>query len=253
MSSEHVRALNRLGSGLRDGERIEFVGTQGSDGKVVFLDTYRRKQLITRVRDTYQARFESVGTLLGTYAPDPTGHIIVQTAEHGNIQIPLDRDRVIDEFDGNIESDVQFDLQIELDNSDRYRSIVEVFDVVLIDAHIGADLEKCRIRLNEIRSLGAGWHDGAGMAIDTSAVDAANRFLSMRPSLAGTYRIYPTEAGGVLFEFDSNGWDFSIEFRTGGTVEMYGVQVAGDGEMEPHEFSEVGQAFMSEFDRRVGR
>src|SRR5260370_37144422 len=43
LSSEHIRALNRLGSGLRGNEKIEFLGTAGQDGKVVYLDSFRRK------------------------------------------------------------------------------------------------------------------------------------------------------------------------------------------------------------------
>ncbi|MCK0510026.1 hypothetical protein [Aromatoleum buckelii] len=155
LSSEHVRALNKLGSGLRESERIEFLGTAGADGNVIYLDTYRRKKLITRVRETYQARFEGTGTLLGAVvnADAAGGYIEVLTIEHGNIRIQLDAERVVNEFDGNINAVVQFDLQIELDNADRFRSVIEAFDVALIDQGIGEELERCRSRLFEIKGL----------------------------------------------------------------------------------------------------
>jgi hypothetical protein len=252
LPSEHVRALNKLGAGLRDDERIEFQGTHGTDGNVVYLDNYRRKKLITRVRETYQARFEGIGTLIGTRATEEEGYISFKTAEHGEIEVVVDLERV-KEFDGNIYADVQFDLQIELDNNDRYRSVIEVHDVGLIDAQIGAELVRCRARLNDIRILPEGWHDGGGSAIGSAAVAAADKFLSKRPSLSGAYKIYPTEEGGVLFEFESNAWDLSVEFGANGSVEIYGIQLNGAGELEPVHFDEAGEDFMKEFDVRVGR
>jgi hypothetical protein len=254
LSSEHIRALNKLGAGLREGERIEFQSTHGTDGNVVYLDTVRRKKLITRVRETYEARFEGIGTLVGTKASDgKLGYIVVKTEEHGEIDIAVDLERVVDEFDGNLYADVQFDLLIELDNNDRYRSLIGVHDIGLIDAQIGVDLDRCRARLGEIRALTDGWHEGAGRKIGDVAISAAEKFLLKRPWLCAAYRIYPTERGGLLFEFESNGWDFSVEFGEDGSVDFYGIEVDGAGEMEPAHFGEVGDDFMREFDGRVGR
>jgi hypothetical protein len=251
LSSEHIRALNKLGSSLRDGERIEFLDSQGADGNVVFLDTYRRKNLITHVRETYQSRFEGIGRLLGTHLrTQVSGYIEVVTAEHGEIRILIDDDRIVNEFDGNINGDVQFALQIELDNNDKFRSIIDVFDVELIDE---ADLMHCKRRLAELRGFEAGWHNGSGAAVNTAALAVAERFLEKRPVLARAYHIYPTLAGGVLFEFENNGWDFSVEFGPGGTVEMYGVQIVGPEEMEPQTFDNLNSAFVDLFDTRIAR
>lgn len=256
LSSEHVRALNRLGAGLRDNERIEFPNTEGANGKVVFLDTYRRKNLITRVRETYQARFESTGIILGTIANPDTrygGHVEVQTTEHGIIKVPLDRERLRHEFDGNIDALVQFELQIELDNMDKYRNVIEVHDIVLIDAGLGADLERCRNRLANISKLADNWDNEGGAPVRLEAVAAAGSLLSKRPSLSRAYKIYPTEDGGVLFEFEANGWDYSIAFAPEGSAEMYGIQINGRGEMDPMRFEEIGEEFTKVFDERVGR
>jgi hypothetical protein len=251
LSSEHIRALNRLGSGLRDRERIEFLGTKGEDGKVIYLDSYRRKALITRVRETYQARFESIGTLRGSFVNETFGQIVVATAEHGDITIPLDVDRVKEEFDGSIDSEVQFDLQIEMDNDDRLRSIVNVFDVGLIDVEIGEDLLRCRGRLNEIGALSEGWHDGGGARIGATVVEVATRFLGKRPALSRSYRIYPTVEGGILFEFEAHGWDLSVEFLPDAQIEFYGVQIDGDEELAPMRFAEMSDEFIIEFDNRA--
>ncbi|ACI93249.1 conserved hypothetical protein [Afipia carboxidovorans OM5] len=252
LSSEHIRALNRLGSGLRHDERIEFLGTKSADGNVIYLDSHRRKALITRVRETYQARFESIGHLCGSVANDDgSGHIVVSTKEHGEINIPVDADRVRDEFDGSIDAQVQLDLQIEMDNDDRLRSIVNVFDVGLIDAEIGEDLLRCSSRLSELQSLPPGWRDGNGLSISSNAIDVATRFIAKRPFLAKQYRIYPTEDGGILFEFETNGWDISVEFLPSGEIEMYGVKIDSDEELEPTKFANLESDFIAAFDRGV--
>lgn len=72
LTSENIRALDRFGSSLLPDEKIEFRNGRGADGNVVYLDTYRRKRLITRSRDSYQTRFEDIGKLLGS-AIDPLG------------------------------------------------------------------------------------------------------------------------------------------------------------------------------------
>ena len=137
LSSEHIRALNKLGSNLREDERIEFINSKGVDGNVVYLDTYRRKALITHVSETYETRFEGVGRLLGS---NVEGYIDVETERHGKLRIPVTPERVIGEFDGSINADVQFELKIELDNNDLFRSIIDVFDVDLFDAEIADNL-----------------------------------------------------------------------------------------------------------------
>jgi hypothetical protein len=254
LSSENVRALNRFGSGLLDHERIEFVGSQGADGNVVYLDARRRKRLITRDRDSYQTRFESIGKLLGSEIDTDRadGRIVVSTAEHGTLRIPVSAERVRDDFDGNIEADVQFRLMIELDNNDIFRSIVEVFDVDVIDEALVTNLERCRARIASLRTLPDGWHDGDGATITDEAATAASHLLTARPSMAGSYHIYPAETGGFLFEFVHNGWDYALEIGPSGSVGIYGVQVDGPGEVDNREFGAVNSDFFELFDRLTG-
>ncbi len=254
LPAEYVRALNRLGSGLRDQERIEFKGAIGKDGHVVYLDNYRRKALITRVRETYQSRLEGTGILRGMHVdPDGSGYLEVDISNYGLSRINLERDRIKEEFNGSLELSVQFDMQAELDNSDKLVSIVEVFDLVVIDAQREASLERCRARLAAFRNLSAGWHDGEGEAIGAAAFTAADRFLSKRPALASAYKVYPTPAGGVLFEFEHGEWDWSVELAVDGAVEFYGVQIDGNGELEPQAFPAVDDAFLKLFDEKAGR
>lgn len=252
---EHVRALNRLGSSLRDDERIEFVGKTDKAGKVVYLDSARRKALITKVRETYVSRFEGTGTLVGVIAPvdQSNGRVIVETQAYGSIEITIERERAVSEFDGSIGAEVQFELEVELDNADNYRSIVELHGLTLIDEQIAADLERCKNRLAEIQVLGDGWDDEGAKAIDSYAHRAAVAFLHKRPLMSSAYKIFPTKAGGVLFEFESNGWDLSVEFSPGGSVELFGIEVDGQASMLPVRFDGVNEHFIELFDQRVGR
>ncbi len=250
LSSERIRALNKFGSALRGGERIEFAGTSGGDGKVVFLDTMRRKTLLKRATDIYQIRYEGVGRLLGSHID---GYIDVDTAEYGNLRIYVAPDRIVNEFDGNITADLQFALQIELDNNDAYKSIIEVFEIELFDSEVVDSLTRCRQRLLELGDLRQGWLDGVGSAISRQSIVAVESLLVKRSLLAGICRIYPTVAGGVLIEFVKGGWDFSVEIDPIGSVEMYGVQIDGAEEMEPQSFADMDEDFLITFDARVGR
>jgi hypothetical protein len=255
MSSEYIRALNKFGSSLSADERIEFQNTKGEDGNVVYLDWFRRKKLITKIQETYQTRLEGVGILLGCVTDNESnfGYVLIHTEKYGEIKITLNGERIVSEFDGNINSDVQFDLQIELDNNDRYINTIDAFDVVLIDAQIESKLIACQKRIACIGNLKDEWLNGDGKEISPQVVSAAQQFLLKRPSLCGSYKIYPTEYGDILFEFEQRAWDFSIEFKANGFVEMYGVEINGDKEMQVMSFNELNERFMSEFDRRVGR
>ena len=108
------------------------------------------------------------------------------------------------------------------------------------------DLSRCQL-------LTDGWDDGDGASVAGSALQAAKKFLRRRPLLCSSYKIYPTSAGGILFEFECNGWDLSLEFLVGGSVEMFGIEVSGRGELLPKHFDGVDEVFIAEFDFQVGR
>lgn len=249
LSSEQIRALNKLGSGLRNNEKIEFVGSLGRGGKVVYLDTAVRRKLITHVHETYESRFESTGRLTGVHE---AGELSVLTDEYGELRLQVDSER-INEFDGNIGSEAQFSIDIRLDSHDNYKGVARVYDVDLIDAKLAEDLEKCRRRVVELRTLQSGWHDGEGEAITAGAMNAATALLAKRPNLASAYRVFPTLAGGIVFEFETGGWDLSVELDPDGRPELYGVKLDGPDEVEPVSFDDLGERFFTSLDERTGR
>jgi hypothetical protein len=250
LSPDHIRALNKFGAGLRNGDRIEFLdgaATAGPD--VVYVDAHRRKDLITHLKETYETRYEGIGRLR---ANDEEGKITVVTDDHGDIELDVGKDAVLSTYDGNLGSNVQFDLLVELDQDDKFKSVAEIYHLDIVDEEIVAELERCRGRLSDLeRRLHDGWYDGDGKQIAPSAIENATRLLSKKPTLSSHFCIYPTPEGGVLFEFESGGWDWSVECLPGGKVEFYGVEIGGKNEQEPQEFSAIDDTFMAEFEARV--
>lgn len=250
LNSEKVRALNRFGAGLRDNEKIEM--PDRASGNVVTLDAYRRKQLITGARETYQTRFEGIGELIGTHIKSGyEGVVTVRTVEHGDITIPVDPLQIREEFDGSLEQDVQFELLVELDSHDHFRRVADVFEIAVVDNDLSAALSRCRNRLEELRALNNGWLDGAGLQITDRALKAAESFVVKRAAFCAVFRLYPTETGGILVDFEHSGWDYSVEFNAEGSVEIYGIEIGGSDELEPTEFDFVDEDFLSAFDKRM--
>lgn len=255
LSAEHVRALNRFGSSLRDDEKIEFLGSKDKNGNVVYLDSARRKRLITKVRETYVLRYEGTGLLVGVYAPpdEPLGHVTVLTQDYGEIRISVDNERVRTELGTGIGAEVQFEIEVELDNADNFRSVVELHALTVIDERLAADMERCRSRLQALAELRDNWDDDGAKAVTPAAHRAGGLLLAKRPLLSSRYKIFPTRVGGLLFEFLENGWDLSAEFSPDGSVELFGFQEDGDEELLPLHFPEVSSEFLEQFDKQVGR
>jgi hypothetical protein len=252
VSSEKLGALNRFGAALKEGEKIEIAARDGS-GKVVSLDMHRRKRLIMGARETYQSRLEGTGELVGTTSPsDPNDQcsIQVQTKDHGTISIPVDRLQLYEEFAEALNSEVQFELLVELDQHDKMRAVVDAFDVATVSDPHGPVVAKATERLEELMRLEDGWSDGLGIALGRAAVARALDFVVAVKTSGAEIHIFPTEAGGVLIDFALRGWEYSVEFDYTGKPEMYGIEIGGSGEMEPAHFEGV-DAVIAEFRQRL--
>lgn len=252
LTRDELRALNRFGADLQDGERIEFVGRTDAEGNVVSLDRYRRKQLLTRTTNVYQTQLDGVGVLVGAYAKDDTGWIAVKTTSYGEITIPLPSDRVKAEFDGAIDGEVQFRIVAELDRDDRLQAIKGVLEVELVNANVNEALERCRGRIAELSYLGEGWHDGFGDAPSHRALTGALTFLEQNARLADQFRIYPTDEGGILIEFRLDGWSYSVDIASDGLADFYGVQIDGPRDIQFEALTVDSVEFQTQFNKAVG-
>ena len=247
LSPDKLRALDKFGAGLRADEKIELTSVTG--GNVVFLDVERRKRLIISGRDTYSIRVTGIGTLASN---SMYGHVIIRT-ERGDISIPVDPQEIIDDFDGSLDQSVQYDVLVEVDHGEHIRKVLDVFDVGVVDASIEAGMLRSQERFAEIGRLQEGWLDGIGAAIDAAALQSAQKFVHARIVHAASMKIYPNEGAGVLIELEASGWDMSLEFAANGSVQMYGIEVDGDDELEPQAFAYVGEQLLAAFDAKVRR
>lgn len=248
LNPEKVRALDKFGASLKEGERIELGASTA--GNVVYLDVARRKRLITSVRETYNTRLTGVGKLASNSV---YGHIIIRSETGQDVSVPIDPEEILEDFDGSLDQDVQYDILVELDRADAVRRVLEVYDVAVVDASIEAGMTKCTQRLDELRHLPRGWHDGEGLPIAARSIDMAVQFIKRRPALSPVMKLYPSENGAVLAELEQGGWDISVEFNPDGSLEIYGIETEGDDEFEPIFFDGLADDFFSELDKRTRR
>lgn len=181
------------------------------------------------------------------------GYIIVQTDEYGDIRIELDPVFVKEEFDGNIGESVQFDLQIELDRHEKLRRVVGALDVNIVDEKILEQIARCRARIDALAELQDGWLDSNGKKISQDSIKAAQRLITARPSIASLWKIYPTEAGGVLFEFSVGPWQFSIDILSSGVIEFYGINIKTNEEVSQSNFDAIDESFLKKLDAQFER
>lgn len=242
-----IRALSKLGAGIQEDEHIEFVGVQSASGEIVSLDAFRRKNLLTRVRETYTAEFEGIGRLTGIDAA--TNTIQVETEKYGQLKLQLDGTAMpAEQFDGNLYSTVEFALSLELDANDDLKSVDAVHSVDLINPY-GEAVSACVRRLQELSTVERGWlgEDQGEQLVHLAGV-RATQFVFMRAGLAELFRIYPTEDGGVSVEFDKDGWSFAVEILPDGTLEIDGSSEDG-GIFESQGFDGFSEDFFTAFDK----
>lgn len=247
LPEDAIRALSRLGANIQDDERIEFEGTQGADGKVVSLDVYRRKSVLTHVRETYSIVYDAVGTLTGI---DASHNIIqVHSEKYGELKLPLGGASMpADQFDGSLYSPVEFSISIALDAHDEFKAVEEVHSVDLVrpyDAHV----KRCLSRLQELSKIERGWlgYDQGEQLVHLAGM-RATQFIFARADLANLFRIFPTETGGVSIEFDKGGWSFGVEVGPDGSLEIDASSEAGEV-FEAQRFEGFSKEFFEAFDR----
>ena len=250
LPQDAIRALSKFGANIRDDERIEFVGKNHEDGNVVSLDQHKRKQLLTRIRETYTIQYEDVGILTGIDATHNT--IQVQTERFGEIRVDLDGVSMpAEQFDGNLHSPVEFSISIALDAHDEISAIEEVHSVDLVrpyDEHV----KRCLTRLQEISRNEKGWlGEDHGEQLVHLAGMRATQLIFARADLAKLFHIFPTEDGGVSIEFDIADWSFAVEIFPDGRLEIDGSSPNG-AVSEAKDFPGFNAEFFAAFDKMTG-
>lgn len=106
-------------------------------------------------------------------------------------------------------------------------------------------------RLEVIRGLQNGWYDGKGLAPSKRTIKRAQEIVEQYPSLDPFLSIFPTVEGGVLFEFEIEAWDYSIEIEKNRRLEFLGVETNGSGEFGPDHFFTV-EDLLAKLDQELG-
>lgn len=112
-----------------------------------------------------------------------------------------------------------------------------------------------RERLKELRSTEAPWlpfNEAIDLRPNLKALEGAEKLLSERPDFAALFRIFPNSEAGLVFEFETKGWDYSIEFLADGSVEIYGIEINGPGELEAMSFKSPDSNFFKKVDDLLG-
>ena len=121
-----------------------------------------------------------------------------------------------------------------------------------LDEDILRDLLRCVKRLWQLAGIEDGWYDGAGRRPTRKALISSGEFLEHHMILCGAFSICPTPRGGIMFEFDWRGWDYSVEVNSAGCVMLYGMEIEGNGEIEPEQFVPLNDDFHSLVTRVMG-
>jgi hypothetical protein len=113
---------------------------------------------------------------------------------------------------------------------------------------ISTALQQCHAKIEALKKLHDGWHDGYGLAISETASTVTHKFLDERPNFADVYRIYPTENGGLLIEAIIADWDLSLEIEPTGHLLLYGCNLKTCDDLEPFAFTTLTKEFLTLFD-----
>ncbi|MFJ5707947.1 hypothetical protein [Streptomyces sp. NPDC093105] len=224
-----LREFSRFGRSLRDDEFIEF--ESGTPEAVIYSQSVRR-QIHEQAR---LERFE-IETLV-------SGQIVGVSADKGTFEFRLTRgERVVS---GRFSSDdIVADLKQYLDRStmaptvainavaiqSMNEDIIEIQDVLSIEPVLPSAWSE---RLAELHDLQAGWLDGIGQEVSRKVLrEAESLLLEFLDEQVERPYIYPTEDGGVQFEWPYSAGEVTVTVTPGEKVEAYAFSKEDDRERE---------------------
>ena len=202
-----------------------------------------------------QARIQIIGRLLASL-PDPTPDVKGRSQEDillygqviGRLVLALERERLARVRFRNALLALRYEILAA-------RPLIAPDILMRTKAYHAKFLMKEAFRLSkrviEMQQLQTGWGEGSGEKISERAVRAALQFINERPDLLSFLHVYPTDDGGVLFEFESGKWDLSVEMTPAGKIELYGVRIDKDEALEPMHFDTIDPFLMNQINSRI--
>lgn len=223
LSPTQIRNFNRFLTNLKPGELFKYspdpddIQVLGAD--VVSLDVERRKRFLTSITAFYEQRVQGRARLKSV---DEKNHLRFVSADLKEFSV-VDDTREPSVYGANIGAYYEFDLTVERRHDDRIVSTITIHDLSLLE-------DPAITTIDEMSALTDGWLDGIGKAIQEDVRELAKKFLLSSNRLPIFYAVAPTEEGGILLEYDVNGWDYGIEFHADSSFTVFGIELDGEDE-----------------------
>ena len=97
--------------------------------------------------------------------------------------------------------------------------------------------KRCASRLLYLLRLSNDWYDEESRAPTALSLSAATAILRLVPALVPFVSIFPMYSGGVMFEYEHDQWDWSVEIHANGEVEIHGSASHSDEEFPLQQFA----------------
>lgn len=224
LSAAQIRNFNRFLPNLKAGEEFQYSSdnspiTDTSDN-VISFDTARRKRMLTSVKTTYEQRIQGKALLKNVDVSGALRFIdpilreipVQESAEDALAYAPM------------LGSYFEYDLTVTRRHDDSIVSVETIHDL--------APLENPALSaIDEMSLLEMGWLEGHGKPVDEATRNRAKEFIQTTSPLPDFYAVAPTEEGGILLEYESNGWDYGVEFNADGSFQFFGIELNGAKEI----------------------
>jgi|GEM_PF-2657972 len=246
LSPTQIRNFNRFLTNLKPGELFKYNPEKGADfsdaGKVVSLDVERRKRFLTSVTSTYEQRVQGRARLKSV---DERGTLKFSSVELREF-LAVDDSREPTDYGANIGAYYEFDLTVERRHDDSIQSVITIHDLSLLE-------DPAITAIDEMALLQDGWLDGYGKKISATTREIAKNFLVSSNRLPAFYAVAPTEGGGILLEYDRDGWDYGIEFNSDGTYCVFGIDLNSKDEFSTSFGASDFKLFISKVRETLGQ
>ena len=203
--------FERLGRSLRDGENIEF--RPGNPSRPARLNRQTRKKLIlaSSKAEDYTEEIEIVGLVSGSDHDKET--FTLKLKDGSTVSGPRDQENKSLILEAHTGYDDEQKIRVKgigrFGRSGKLTKIESVDDVELLDK---LDISE---RLQELKQLENGWHDGRGDALDGTRLSWLEETFLNNYDDAGLPLpwLYPTLEGNVQAEWTIGNWEVSLEIR----------------------------------------
>ena len=226
---ELLAYFNQVGRSLNADERMEL---KCRNGQPAVLTPERRKRLVLAADTVYERPIELIGTIVEANWEKSSFQLRQTTGEPAIVLVPMP-----DSFHGPARSfGGRHRSQITVKGVGAFDSWDHLQKVVSVESlEVQPDFQLAS-RLDELRTLNAGWHDGKGKAPDRNKLNqVAQKIVGNYPERLPLPAIVPTPEGNLLFEWDTPN-DPSLDLELANLKGVFHAFHIEKGEVE-YEFS----------------